>query len=409
MTFFQKLKAEWQVICHDAWLKALLFWLPLVLSAIMWAIFSSPIARNLPIGYVDNDNSAMSRGLIRYYNASPTLHVSERFSSSKQASLALKNGSIYAYIIIPNHLEKDTTLGKSPQVSTFYNSQFILIGKLISSAIISAHTTYATQLEVYSHLLTDGGVTQSAVSEALPITTQITPLFNTNSHYGQFLVVALIPALWQILIIATIVLSLASPIRKKGLANWLTDITFTDVLIKLLPYIAIFCIQGMLYLYAFYGLLHWPMHGSWFLLFSAQLLLILACVSLATLFFFSTMDATRTMSMVAGFSAPAFAFLGVTFPTSDMPALAQIWRALLPVSHYVKIQIQQVNYGLSLHQSNNEFIYLLLFTGSLYLAKLMLNKHKSLNNSYITNNPLKNNTLNKSNNKSKDITVSEGN
>lgn len=400
MTFLQKLKAEWRVICQDVWLKALLFWLPLILSGIIWAIFSSPIARNLPIGYVDNDNSAMSRGLIRYYNASPTLHISERFSSSKQASLALKEGSIYAYIIIPNHLEKNTVLGKSPQVSTFYNSQFILIGKLISSAIISAHTTYTTQLEVYSHLLTDGGVTQSAISEALPITTQITPLFNTNSHYGQFLVIALIPALWQILIIATIVLSFASATRKKGLSQWLKGITFTEVLIKLLPYISIFCIQGLLFLYTFYGLLHWPMHGSWLLLLLAQFLLILACVSLATLFFFSTMDATRTMSIVAGFSAPAFAFLGVTFPTSDMPALAQMWRALLPVSHYVKIQIQQVNYGLSWHQSSYEFIYLLLFTTSLFLANLMLKKHKSLNEHAV-------NQSNKSNKKPKNNANSE--
>ena len=399
MPILQKLKAEWQVISHDAWLKALLFWVPLSLSIVIGAIFSSPIARNLPIGYVDNDNSAMSRGLVRYYDASPTLKIAEQFSSSKQASLALKNGSIYAYIIIPNHLEKDTVLGKSPQVSTFYNSQFILVGKLISSAIISAHTTYTTQLEVYSHLLTDGSVQQSALGSALPITTQITPLFNANSHYGQFLVIAIIPALWQILIIATIVLSLASSIRKKGLHYWLSHVTFTDLLIHFLPYIVIFSLQGMAFLYTFYGLLHWPMHGSWILLFSAQLLLILACVSLATLFFFLTMDATRTMSVVAAFSAPAFAFLGVTFPSSDMPILAQIWRALLPASHYMKIQIQQVNYGIPLSQSSSEFIYLFLFTSSLYLAKLMLNRHQHLNKD----------VLSKRKKKAKDFTAKKDN
>lgn len=354
----------------------MLFIAPLLLATLIWSAFSTPIARDLPIGYVDNDNSQISRELLRYYDASPSLTIANRYNSVYQASIALKKGEIYAYVVIPYRLEKDTKLGKSPQVSAFYNSQFILVGKLVSSAIIAAHTTYVTQVEVFSRLLTQSSNPNVAIGDALPIQTQITPLFNSNSHYGQFLIAAIIPALWQIMIIATTVLALASPVRSKGLENWLKDISFRQVLIRFIPYIAIFLLQGILFLTTFYSLLNWPMHGSWVLLITAQLLLILACISLATLFFVVILDATRTMSIVAAFSAPAFAFLGVTFPATDMPLLAQIWRSLLPASHYMKIQIQQVNYGISFHESINEYTYLMCFTVSLLLAKIILSKRK---------------------------------
>lgn len=384
-SLLHRIKDEWQFICHDAWLKALLFWLPILLVAIIWGIFSAGIARDLPIGVVDNDNSSVSRALIRNYDASPTLAVVEHFYSKKQASAALKEGSIYAVVIIPHALEKNTLLGKSPQVTAFYNSQFILIGKLVSSALLSAHGTYVAQLETFKDLINTHGKIEQAMAEALPISYQITPLFNANTHYGQFLVTAIIPAMWQILIIATVVLVLATPLRRTKVEVWLADLNFTNVLITLIPYVFIFWLQGIIYLSVFYGALHWPMHGSWFLLIFAQLLLVIACVSVATLFFFITLDATRAISLVAGFAAPAFAFMGITFPTTDMPFIAQLWRALLPISHYINIQIEQVNYANSFVKSSGSFAALITFFSFFYVAKLVLKKRQRLNSIKLKN------------------------
>jgi ABC-2 type transport system permease protein len=385
VNFLQIIKREWQIICQDAWLKALLFWLPVLLATAIWGVFSAGITHDLPIGVIDNDNSSISRSLIRNYEASPTLTVVNHFTSTEQASIALKKGSIYAFVIIPQALEKNTLLGKSPQVTAFYNSQFILIGKLISSALLSAHGTYVAQLEVFKNLANTHGQVNQAIGEALPIAYQITPLFNANTHYGQFLVAAVIPAIWQILIIATIVIVLATPLRQKTVQLWFEDLSFTDVLIKLIPYIVIFWLQGIIYVSVFYGALHWPMHGSWLLLIFAQLLLVLACTSVATLFFFITLDVTRAMSLVAGFAAPAFAFMGVTFPTTDMPLLAQLWRALLPISHYIQIQIQQVNYANSFINSTDSFIALTAFFSCLYLSKVVIEKRKTLNRLTLSN------------------------
>ncbi|MBL0711017.1 MAG: ABC transporter permease, partial [Colwellia sp.] len=374
------IKKEWQFIKKDFWLKALLFWLPIVLAFTLWAIFSVGIARNLAIGVVDLDNSVMSRGLTRYYDASPSLSVTKHYSTAEQGSVALRNGSIYGLVIIPFELEKNTVLGKSPQVTVFYNSQYILIGKLINAAVVQAHGTYIATIDVFKSLAKNQGQVEEAIGDALPISSQITPLFNSNSHYGQFLVAAAVPAVWQILIIATVVLSFGIYQRNNNnnnKNNWLMAINKQTIVAKLIPYIIIFWLQGIIFISVFYGVMNWPMHGNWFLLVFAQLLLVIACVSVATLFFFITLDVTRAMSFVAVFAAPAFAFMGVTFPTSDMPLLAQLWRDLLPINYYIEIQIQQVNYGAEFIDSSGNYLMLMAFSSCFYVAILLMNKKKS--------------------------------
>ncbi|HIF9258382.1 ABC transporter permease [Photobacterium damselae] len=362
------IKREWQLIWQDGWLRALLIWLPITLFVTMWLIFSAGIARDLPIGVVDLDHSRMSRGLTRYFNASPTMEVTAQFTDRADGDRALRGGDIYALVVLPDSLEKDTMLGYSPSVTVFYNSQFILIAKLLNSAMVQAQATYNASIETLRNMSHGSPVPLQALGQAVPVQSQITPLFNSNSHYGQFLVSAILPAIWQILIVATTVMALAAEDRRQGLLNWLRERPYQKVMSKFVPYFFGFLIQGMLFLWGMYGVLDWPMHGSWLILFTAQSLMVLACISVGCLFYFVAMDTARAMSFVAGFTAPAFAFMGITFPATNMHPLAQMWRSLLPVSHYIEIQLQQVDYGTGWYQARDNLFVLALFIIALILG-----------------------------------------
>ncbi len=50
-------------------------------------------------------------------------------------------------------------------------------------------------------------------------------------------------------------------------------------------------------------------------------------------------------SAAALYSAPAFAFVGITFPTMAMPGLARAWGELLPLTHYLRLMVEQVMRG----------------------------------------------------------------
>lgn len=365
------LKQELNIIGREPWLKAMTLWLPLVLFFTLWWVFSAGSARDLPIGVVDFEQSALSRGLIRTYDASPTIAVTDKYTSVAQGREAMQSGDIYALVVVPNGLKKNVTQGHSPTVTTFYNSQFILIGKLVNSAMQQAQGTYNAQIAAFKNMSKGDVLPQQALAQAVPIRTQITALFNSNSHYGQFLVSATVPALWQIFIVATTVLSFAVEQRRNGVAAWLGDNPTQSVLVKLLPYTVIFFAHGMFFLWMMYGVIEWPMHGSWGILLAGQILMVIACQSIGALFFMVTQDAARSMSATAAFTAPAFAFMGITFPTSDMPTLALIWRNLLPVSHYIDIQIKQVNNGVGLDQAADKLLILSLFIGLLAVVLLI--------------------------------------
>lgn len=210
------IKREWQLIWQDGWLRALLIWLPITLFVTMWLIFSAGIARDLPIGVVDLDHSRMSRGLTRYFDASPTMAVTAQYTDRADGDRALRGGDIYALVVLPDSLEKDTMLGYSPSVTVFYNSQFILIAKLLNSAMVQAQATYNASIETLRNMSHGSPVPLQALGQAVPVQSQITPLFNSNSHYGQFLVSAILPAIWQILIVVTTVMALAAEDRRQG-------------------------------------------------------------------------------------------------------------------------------------------------------------------------------------------------
>ncbi|MDO6707021.1 ABC transporter permease [Photobacterium sp. 1_MG-2023] len=366
------IKRECSIIRQEPWLKAMLFFLPAALFVLMWWIFSYGIARDLPVGVVDLDQSRLSRGLVRYYDASPTLSVARQLNSVEEGSALLRHGEIYALAIIPESMEAETFRGQSPTVTVFYNTQFILIAKLVNSAFVSAQTTYTAGIDALKHMASGTAVPIQALGQALPIRNQITPLFNSNAHYGQFLVSAAIPAMWQIFMIATTVLALAAEQRRQGLHVWLNQQPVQQLCAKLAVYGVLYLIQGILFLWGLYGLLGWPMHGSWGILLLAQILMVFACLSMGTMLFFLTLDATRTMSLVAGFTAPAFAFMGITFPATDMPVLAAVWRALLPVTHYIEIQVQQVDYGNHLQQAMPQMFALMCFVVAFALGILRM-------------------------------------
>lgn len=358
----KKRASEWRLLAEDPWLLSLVTWLPPLLFVIIYAIFSQGMARNLPVGVVDLDQSKLSRTLIRFYDASPTITVAQSYPSALAGAKAMRGGEIYGLLIISADTEKNAVLGHPQAVDAFFNSQFLLMGKQVKSAIAQAHATALAQIDTLKHLSSQTPVMDQALSAAVPVTVQTTPLFNNNNNYAQFLVSAIIPALWQIFIVVTTVLSMAAELyRDNGLAGWLRDRPVRALIEKLVPYTLLFWLQGIGFLLTMFFVLGWPMHGHLGFLIVCQLITVLACQCAGAFIFFLSRDASQGLGLAAAYCAPGLAFMGVTFPATDMTLLARVWRSLMPVSHYIDIQIAQVNYGAAAVLSLPQLGHLALF------------------------------------------------
>ena len=336
---------EWRWLWCDPWLRALSSWIPLLLLVWVAALFNGGLVRDLPVGLVDLDHSPLSRGLARTLDSSASMQVAAEYASLADGAQALRNGAIYGLVLLPRELEKQVRQGRQPVVNLFYSGQMLLVGRLLSSGFTQALGTSAAQLGVLQSL-SSHPVPLAARGEAAPLLYQLTSLYNLSGNYAQFLLAGIVPALWQILILMATISHLTRRLRQRRM-RWTLRTTPLRLLVRLLsPLLLIYWGWGLVLVWLLFGWFGWPMVGSWALIFLAQGLTVLACLGMGALLYGLTRDGARAMSLAAGYSAPAFAFLGVTFPTADMNILAQCWRALLPASHYAELQIGQASLGL---------------------------------------------------------------
>ncbi|UNB59277.1 ABC transporter permease [Aeromonas hydrophila] len=356
---------EWRLLWQDPFGRALASWLPLLLMGILCWVFSAGLARDLKIGLVDLDQSLLSRELAFSLDASAGLKVAQQFDSIEAGARALRGGDIYALVVLPSRLERDARQGTQPQVTVFNNGQFILIAKLVNSALAQVVGTLNGQVGVLS-AMAGGKALPGALGQAVPIASQVTALYNINSSYAQFLLSALLPAVWQILVVLYGINALARTDRL-GL-DWTTKGVWFGLWRTLLPHVLIGWGWGLgwsLLLFKGFG---YPMQGSWLVLTAGLGLASAACVSMGAFFYGIIRDPARALSLAGAYTAPGFAFMGITFPVSAMGDFAQFWRSLLPISHYVELQIGQTNYGQPLVAALPQFGALLLFLLPLLLV-----------------------------------------
>ncbi|MCC0182811.1 ABC transporter permease [Aeromonas hydrophila] len=356
---------EWRLLWQDPFGRALASWLPLLLMGILCWVFSAGLARDLKIGLVDLDQSLLSRELAFSLDASAGLKVAQQFDSIEAGASALRGGDIYALVVLPNHLERDARQGTQPQVTVFNNGQFILIAKLINSALAQVVGTLNGQVGVLS-AMAGGKALPGALGQAVPIASQVTALYNINSSYAQFLLSALLPAVWQILVVLYGINALARTDRL-GL-DWTTKGVWFGLWRTLLPHVLIGWGWGLGWTLLLFKGFGYPMQGSWLVLTAGLGLASAACVSMGAFFYGIIRDPARALSLAGAYTAPGFAFMGITFPVSAMGDFAQFWRSLLPISHYVELQIGQTNYGQPLVAALPQFGALLLFLLPLLLV-----------------------------------------
>ncbi|WP_337077423.1 ABC transporter permease [Aeromonas dhakensis] len=356
---------EWRLLWQDPFGRALASWLPLLLMGILCWVFSAGLARDLKIGLVDLDQSVLSRQLAYSLDASAGLKVARQFDSIAEGANALRGGDIYALVVLPDHLERDARQGTQPRVTVFNNGQFILIAKLVNSALAQVVGTLNGQVGVLT-AMADGKALPGALGQAVPINSQVTALYNLNASYAQFLLSAILPAVWQILVVLYGLNALARTDRL-GL-DWTTKGVWFGLWRTLLPHVLIGWGWGLLWTLLLFKGFAYPMHGSWLMLTVGLGLASAACVSMGAFFYAVIRDPARALSLAGAYTAPGFAFMGVTFPVSAMGDFAQFWRSLLPISHYVELQIGQTNYGQPLAAALPQFGALLMFLLPLLLV-----------------------------------------
>lgn len=320
--------------------------LPLFVLFMMATIFGNGQMENIPIGIVDQDNTATSRNIIRTISAVPTFKVTKHFVNEAAAREAVQKKDIYGYLSIPPQFEQDAMTGKDATLSYYYHYALMSVGGELMSAFTAALTPVSLSPIVMQAVSL--GVGRNRITTfLLPIKADSHPIYNPSLDYSIYLSQPFFFVLFQILILLTTVYAVGIEIKFGTATDWLAaaggNIT-TAVLGKLLPYTLIYIWIGWFANYVMFGILHIPFQGSWGLMNLATAIFIVATQGLG-LFMFSLLPAiSLSISGVSMVGSLGATLSGVTFPVPNMYPVVRDASYLFPVRHFTEI-MQTMLYG----------------------------------------------------------------
>lgn len=333
---------------------------PIASALLLIAIFGDGVARDLPIGVVDQDGSPLSRQLIRMVDATPGLRVAFTDGSIADARLRVLRGDTYGVVAIPAGFERETRRGGATRVSVFFNGQYLVPAATVRRDATSAIGTLSASVEAGQRA--GAGQLPLKIANTLePITIDAHTLGNQSLSYVPYLVTGLLPTLLQIFVMVMAVHAFGSELREGTAGAWFEAAdgrAWAAFAGKTLPYAVYFVALSLFMLAALFGWLKVPLLGHAGVVAGATVVFVLAYLAMGFAAVALAANLRLATSLAAFYSVPAFAFAGLTFPTFGMPVLGQAWSSLLPVSHYLNILVGQALRGAPVWTAERALVWL---------------------------------------------------
>ena len=360
-------KREFNALCNDPWQLAVTTYVPLFFMLCLWWIFSAAVPERLHVGVVDYDNSTMSRQLIRHLDASPAIDLIS-YAKTSSAQKAMQNAKVFAVVTFPHNLKRDLMTHQQPTIDIRYNSQLLLVGKLLSSEINKSLADELHHLSKIKQLLA-GVSSHQANININPVRSQITPLYNSSKNYVAFLIPPMCFALLQLIAMIAFINSINYEFRHNTTATWKSLGIWKVLFCKISLYTSIMLLHGAFIYSLLYYFIGFHNNGEVFTLLIALTVMLLAVWLIVLFLFFLLKDGVRVTSIASSWLAPAFGFMGVTFPVQSMPAFAQYYRSIMPSSHYIDTHVKVANHGQSMWEM---LLGLSSYIGFLILVPLII-------------------------------------
>lgn len=325
--------------------------------------YSTEVVNHVPVGIIDNDNSNLSRTIVRYASASPQLDT-QLFLNEQQAKEAIWSDEIAGYMVIPSGLEQQVLSGKAASVSVLGNGGYFLLNKNVQMGFLKAVSTVSAGIEVKKNVAQGAySATAAANTQAVPLV--IVPLYNQTEGYGAYVVPAVsILILQQTLLIATAML----------IGTWYEQRQHATSIRGWLGRIAALSMFSFIIGCFYYGwtfeLHHYPRGQN---MLGSLLFLLLFCPTVATLgcvlgLWFRQRE--RSMQILIFSSLPMFFVSGYPWPADQLPTVLQIIRWFVPTTPGINTSVQLNQMGASISQVSIGF-YALAALWVFYFALLM--------------------------------------
>ncbi|MEN9443232.1 MAG: hypothetical protein RIS47_122 [Bacteroidota bacterium] len=360
----------------------ILFVAPILAYGTIWAMFSSGVARKLPVVVVDADHSATSRKVVSMVAASPIANVYAAATLADAKALTL-SGKADAILYIPQDLEKHILRIEQSPIVLYINNINIVKGGLIRAGLYKTLASVSTGISIKMYQK-NGIDAPTALALAMPIALDSHVLFNPYSNYAYFLMLGLLPLMLVVFTFLGSTYAVGIELKEGTAADLMQTADGSIVLAlvgKMLPYtIVLFGNSLIMDLILRYGV-GLAFGGNLIVILFSQFMLIVSYQLLAILVVSLTHNLRLSLSLGSAYTMMALTFSGLTFPAMSMPLSAQIFSWVFPFTFWLKIFMNQTIQLGKLAQTAAPFLVLGLFI-AVGLISMPLTKKKLSNPEY---------------------------
>ncbi len=309
---------------------------PLVLVIFFTTMLDEGTPHDLPIGVVDQDNSATSRGLIRNLDAMQSSRVVYRFANVTEARCAMQEGKVYAYLYIPEGTASKLMAGRQPKISYYYTMTCMTAGSMAMKDMKTIGSLGSAA--VGQATLSAKGATPGQIKAALqPITVDAHMIANPQGSYNYSLTTVFVPGILMLFMALLSAYALGMEMKFDTGKEWLARADGNIVVAILGKYIVhalVFLLVIFLYQWYIFDVLHFPRLGGVWSIVRLSLLQVAGGLGFG-IFAFGLMPSLRmSMSISSLWSVLSISMCGSAFPVAGMDAPLQAMAWLFPLRHY---------------------------------------------------------------------------
>ena len=331
---------------------------------------------DLPAGVVDEDNTSITRELMRNLDAFQQTELVKYYSDVAEARNAMQKGEIYGFFYIPEGTTEQALASKQPKVS-FYSAASYMIPASLVYRDMKMMSELASGSIMRSTLYAKGYTEDQAMAVIQPIKCEMHAIANPRLNYSVYLCNTLLPGLIMLLIMQVTIYAIYVELKESTASKWL-GMADNDIVValtgKLLPHAAIWTVMGILCLMWLYGYWHFPLNsGIWPMV--LNMFLLMAAAMAFAVFLCGLVPSLRWgLSLATLWGVLSFPISGFSFPQMAFPDPLKALSYFFPLRHYFLIYVDQALNGRPLVYSWQS---LAMQVGFLILPLLVLRRLKT--------------------------------
>ena len=308
---------------------------PLLLVVFFTTMLSDGIPQDLPIGVVNQDNSATSRGLIRNLDAMHSSRVVYRFANVTEARSAMQEGKVYAYLLIPEGTAAKLLAGRQPEILYYYTMTCMTAGGMASKDLKTIGMLGSAA--VGQAMLSAKGASKEQIKAALqPVSIDAHMIANPQGSYNYTLTTVFVPGILMLFMALLASYSLGMEMKFDTGKEWLARADGNIVVAivgKYMIHALVFLLVMFAYQYYIFRVLHFPHFGGVWNIVRLTFLQVLGSLGFG-IFTFGLMPSLRmSMSISSLWSVLGLSMCGSAFPVAGMDTPLQAMSWLFPLRH----------------------------------------------------------------------------